>query len=601
MLEQTRTPKETRKGSTQIFSSTNLALKRLGFGALCLLSLAMAAGACSSDDAEETPPPAGLLSGVEVEISHSSATLTPIETDTYSERSTTFMLRVSGPLAEKVELEIAPVEGLAFKVSGHFSEGAKTFVVTVLYDGIRAILEGSVTLKLHLTNVPESHRTQTTRIAIIDGRSRLRPIPVSRDNIRGFNLYANTAQGLSRHYRLTEDVVLPLPPPSSDASNWTPIGSFLSPFSGSFDGNGFTLSGLAANSNGYGISGMFGDTTREVVIENLGLIDLSGNASKWGLAVGGLVGSNRGLVRNCYVSGNVEGYEDVGGLVGRNEGGTVQDSYATGSVTGNRENWGGRTLGGLVGVNSGGTVQDSYATSSVTGRATLGGLVGRNEGGTVQDSYATGRVEGGDGVGGLVGGNSSGTVQNCYATGNVSGKATGNNAYSDSLGVSVGGVVGSSYRGTVQNCYATGRVSATGSSLDGSPGCLHCRGISQFADCDYSCRNVNRVGGLVGRGGFVENSMALNPSVTTSLGTQIGRVVGLGTLSNNAAFSGMTGHAWANIGPDKLDGASKTAAQLQTESGFPKELRSGPWTYEPGRLPGLFGKTVAMPNHIPAK
>ena len=110
----------------------------------------------------------------------------------------------------------------------------------------------------------------------------------------------------------------------------------------------------------------------------------------------------------------------------------------------------------------------------------------------------------------------------------------------------------------------------------------------------------------------VHNCMALNPSVAANISTHLERVVGhndpycgvschYGTLSNNFAFAGMTGRTWANIGLDNLGGESKTAAQLQTERGFPEELRSGPWTYEPGKLPGLLGKTVAMPSHIPAR
>jgi hypothetical protein len=30
-------------------------------------------------------------------------------------------------------------------------------------------------------------------------------------------------------------------------------------------------------------------------------------------------------------------------------------------------------------------------------------------------------------------------------------------------------------------------------------------------------------------------------------------------------------------------------------------LTTAPWTYEPGKLPGLFGKTVEMPAYITAK
>jgi len=68
-----------------------------------------------------------------------------------------------------------------------------------------------------------------------------------------------------------------------------------------------------------------------------------------------------------------------------------------------------------VGYNaSGGTVSNSYSTGSVNGSSFVGGLVGRNfENSTVSNSYSTGSVSGGSSVGGLVGYNAS-TVSNSF-------------------------------------------------------------------------------------------------------------------------------------------------------------------------------------------
>jgi hypothetical protein len=127
----------------------------------------------------------------------------------------------------------------------------------------------------------------------------------------------------------------------------------------------------------------------------------------------------------------------VGDLVGYS-GGTVEKSYATGTVTGGSDS---EYVGGLVGVNSG-TVETSYATGAVSGITSVGGLVGENSGGTIETSYATGPVTGGTGsnyVGGLAGLN-QGIVETCYATGAVSGNSD------------VGGLVG--YNGvTVETSY----------------------------------------------------------------------------------------------------------------------------------------------------
>jgi len=436
MLKQKRTPEEIRQSSAQVFSSKNVALKRLGLGALCLWSLAVAVGACSAKEEEVLPPEA---SGVVVEISHSTATLTPMEVGPYSERSTLVMLRVSGPEAQKAELEVAPLEGLTFEIGSSFSGGAKTFVVIVHYDGITAVPGGLATLELKLANVPESHSEHTTHLAVTNGRSRFRPIPVNRANILLFAGWANTADGRWMHYRLTEDIVLE--PPAPGQSNLGSVGARTA-FAGSFDGNGFTLSGLT------GAQGLFAQTTQEALIENLGLEDVAiHHAPAWG-AFGGLVGSNFGTVQNCYVTGN------------------------------------------MVAVQSG----------------------------------------------------------------------------------AVGGVVGTNF-GTVQNCYAT--VSVAGN---------------------------NHVGGVVGSNqGTVQNAMALNAKVIAA-NAAIGRVVGSNgvnaTLFDNAAFTDISGHAWTNIGPDNLDGTSKAAEALQEAEGFPEALRSSPWTYESGKLPGFRGRAVEMPPHL---
>jgi hypothetical protein len=138
----------------------------------------------------------------------------------------------------------------------------------------------------------------------------------------------------------------------------------------------------------------------------------------------------------------------IGGLVGRNYGGTLTNCYATGKVTGDYN------TGGLVGYAYSSSIANCYATGEVRGGDYTGGLVGWNESGTIKNCYATGSVSGNnDRTGGLVGCNYKGcTITNCYATGEVTG-----NKYT-------GGLVGSNY-GTITNCYATGKV--TGGSDTG--------------------------------------------------------------------------------------------------------------------------------------
>jgi PGF-CTERM protein len=120
----------------------------------------------------------------------------------------------------------------------------------------------------------------------------------------------------------------------------------------------------------------------------------------------GYVGSGGRIEKVGVENVNITGNVGVGGLVGRNSG-TVENSYATGSVSSD-----GFNVGGLVGDGRLGTVKKSYATGDVSGDSNVGGLVGN--GGTVEKSYATGSVSGGRNVGGLVGQDAALTVTGSY-------------------------------------------------------------------------------------------------------------------------------------------------------------------------------------------
>ncbi|WP_334136052.1 YDG domain-containing protein, partial [Acinetobacter schindleri] len=95
----------------------------------------------------------------------------------------------------------------------------------------------------------------------------------------------------------------------------------------------------------------------------------SGNA-------GGLSGNNfdNSVIKNSYATGAVSGIENVGGLLGQNYSGTVENSYATGQVT--KTSGSAITFGGLVG-GYGGTIKNSYWNSATTGQTRA---VGDNSG-----------------------------------------------------------------------------------------------------------------------------------------------------------------------------------------------------------------------------
>jgi len=191
-------------------------------------------------------------------------------------------------------------------------------------------------------------------------------------------------------------------------SGWDPIGTGGRPFTGTFKGNDCEIRDMFITRPNEDYVGLFGHVGVEGKIMDLGVVNatLTGDEN-----VGGLVGINEGgTVSNSYSTGSVSGGSHVGGLVGRNnDKATVSDSYSEVNVDGDDG------VGGLVGSNDDkATVSDSYSEGSVTGKNGVGGLVGINDGGTVSDSYSEGNVTGENGVGGLVGRNWEGTVSNSY-------------------------------------------------------------------------------------------------------------------------------------------------------------------------------------------
>ena len=176
-------------------------------------------------------------------------------------------------------------------------------------------------------------------------------------------------------------------------SEWTPIGS---PFATTFDGNGYTLTGLKIT-NGSTYTGLFGQVGPAGVIRDLGIINGSVRSGINLSGVGMLTGENNGgTITGCYAEGGTVYFgatgTNIGGLAGGTQG-TISASYSTATM----RQEGGRsvTLGGLVGFlgQQGalhGMIIDSYAAapwSSTQGNAnptTGGGLLGTAQGANVR-------------------------------------------------------------------------------------------------------------------------------------------------------------------------------------------------------------------------
>jgi len=238
----------------------------------------------------------------------------------------------------------------------------------------------------------------------------------------------------------------------------------------------------------------------------------TGNVTAAGSHAGGLIGllqdaefsDDPGQINESYATGDVTGNQSVGGLVGKAVRTNITNAYATGSVDGNA------SLGGLVGNVSGGNLTNASASGTVSvpddtePTEYVGGLVGQMYLGNITRSSASGTVDTPDAthVGGLVGYADATepepqggvqrpipvgrTIRESYATGDVTGDE------------SVGGLVGTNRNETVVHSYAVGNV--TGDTAVGGLVGTHTGANANVTEV-YSAGTVSEgtdAGGLIG-------------------------------------------------------------------------------------------------------
>jgi hypothetical protein len=139
-------------------------------------------------------------------------------------------------------------------------------------------------------------------------------------------------------------------------------------------------------------------------------------------AVGGIVGnlasSTSSITSSCMIGtitgtnvSNDKSYlQNVGGIAGYNNRATITKCFTYGKINASLA----RYVGGLVGNNAGGTINNSYNASPVIGSSTVGGLVGYNNNGTLSICYSVGKVTGSASAGMAFGNTSGANVTNCY-------------------------------------------------------------------------------------------------------------------------------------------------------------------------------------------
>lgn len=212
-------------------------------------------------------------------------------------------------------------------------------------------------------------------------------------------------------------------------------------FNGTIEGNGYKITGLEINllnetvteeTTNIGLIGMIGSDGKilNLIMENISINYSYNFLLNKAISVGAIAGKSEGEITNSGTTGVISGVVNsnnlyVGGLVGTNKG-ILNSTYSNVDLKAGV----GGSFGGLVGYNSG-TITNAYATGDIKPiieneyPVTAGGLVGTSNEGKVRVTYATGDVYTSYEGGGLIGYASCKTA-NCelkysYATGNIYG------------------------------------------------------------------------------------------------------------------------------------------------------------------------------------
>ena len=202
---------------------------------------------------------------------------------------------------------------------------------------------------------------------------------------------------------------------------WTPIGIGKGehgrelPYTGTFDGNGHTISGLNVDYPGKN-GGLF-CYVKNATIKNLTVAGSVTHSSGNGVDYGGIVGcADSSTIENCTNWCTVTGSYYAGGIVSWNRNGNIIGCANFGTISG-------KSAGGLCGVfNSDGTsetiknystIRDCYNVGTVSG-VCAGGIAGRSD--RVDDSNYPNRIA------------------NCYNTGKVTTTGSGSGYVGEILG-----------------------------------------------------------------------------------------------------------------------------------------------------------------------
>ena len=324
-----------------------------------------------------------------------------------------------------------------------------------------------------------------------------------------FTIGANDKDYQGKYYKLGADIILndgkiidekgALVADSTKLHKWTPIGNSSVAFTGTFDGDGHTISGMFINTTS-SHNGLFGNNSGTV--QNLTVADSWVYGGKY---TAGIVGINGGSIIKTINHGSISGSGDcTGGISGQSNGPYPQKSLISSSTNYGIIKGKGFT-GGITGQAYQASVENVENHGFVEGFSNVGGIAGRGAYTYVSSyfmdcknavNYAN--ISGENNVGGILGG--AGYVSPTISSGNI--LATVNNAKNEGRiwgKMYVGGIIGTANRVSINNAGNTASVEGS-DYISGIVGNL----LGSKSNYLYNTGNISGstyVGGIIGYNG----------------------------------------------------------------------------------------------------
>ena len=226
-----------------------------------------------------------------------------------------------------------------------------------------------------------------------------------------FAIGASDADYQGKYFKLGADIILnkgkiiddkgALVADSTKLHKWTPIGNSSVAFTGSFDGDGHTVSGMFINTTSTH-NGLFGNVSGTV--QNVTVADSWVSGGKY---TAGVVGRSTGTVATSINLGSVLGKDEcVGGVIGS----AYRKNTSVNSIVKKIVNKGivigGNYVGGVAGCATGVTVDEAENLAQIEGFGYVGGVfggIGSSEKNDTRNLKNFGNITGSHFVGGISG------------------------------------------------------------------------------------------------------------------------------------------------------------------------------------------------------